>query len=298
MRLNQLQYLAALEKHGTFSRAAQALYISQPSISVGIRELEEELGYPLLVRSNKGFSFTAEGLQVLDRAKTILNEVENIRRIGGGEGTMSGRVRIGSTPHFCNSILLDVMLKVEGRWPQVSLLLEECDSESVIRMVDEGALNMGLIQLCDVDEALLLKKDLVFEELFQEELCIVVGENHPLAGREQVTLDEVLNYPYATYKEAMNRQVARLLDGKGRVSHISEIVSLRQFIIRTEHFTVIPRRAVLYGNIVYQDKLVPLPIPDLHWKSRVGWIHTGKKLEPLEQCVLEELIPRCKEYQE
>ena len=305
MRLNQLQYLVALRKHGTFSKAAQALYISQPSISVGIRELEEELGYPLLSRNNRGIQFTLEGLQVLERAQLILNEVENIRRIQREEEELAGEVRIGSTPHFCNSILLDVMLQLEGRYPKCSLLMEECDSETILRRIEEGSLQMGLVQLCDVNEDLLLhrisSRKLQYEELFREDMCIVVGEHHPLAERESVEVEELLRYPYATYKDAMNHQVEQLLkkyDCRERVSHVREIVSLRKFIMRTESYTVIPRRAVLYGNIVYQDKLIPLNVPGINWKSGVGWAHSGQPLDRLEQAVLEELILRCKEYQE
>ncbi len=305
MRLNQLQYLVALKKHGTFSKAAQALYVSQPSISVGIKELEEELGYPILNRSNKGFQFTAEGAQVLEKAQRILDEVEDIRRIQREEEDLTGAVHIGSTPHFCNSILLDVMLKIESRYPKCSLLIEECDSESVIRRIEAGNLQMGLIQLCDVDESLLIRKvsgqSLRFEELFREEMCIVVGEHHPLVNRASVPMEELLRYPYATYKDAMNQQVAQMMKKyhcHARISHVSEIVSLRRFIMRTESYTVIPRRAVLYGNIVYQDKLIPLNVPGVNWKSAVGWVHGGERLDHLEQSVLEELVLRCKEYQE
>lgn len=81
MRLNQLSYLVAIERYGTISRAAEALYVSQPSISVAVRELEEELGYPLLVRNNRGIRFTEEGLQVLQRARNILREVDEIHCI-------------------------------------------------------------------------------------------------------------------------------------------------------------------------------------------------------------------------
>ena len=305
MRLNQLQYLVALRKHGTFSKAAQALYISQPSISVGIRELEEELGYPLLSRNNRGVQFTLEGLQVLERAQLILNEVDNIHRIQREDKPLAGEVRMGSTPHFCNSILLDVMLQIEGRYPQCSLLMEECDSETILRRIEEGSLQMGLVQLCDVDEELLLQRvssrKLQYEELFREEMCIVVGEHHPLAQQETVKVEELLRYPYATYKDAMNYQVAQMLkkyDCRERVSHVREIVSLRKFIMRTESYTVIPRRAVLYGNFIYQDKLIPLNVPEISWKSSVGWAHGGAPLDRVERAVLEELILRCKEYQE
>lgn len=303
MRLNQLQYLVALEKHGTFSKAAQALYISQPSISVGVKELEEELGYPLLNRSSKGFQFTEEGLKVLEKARLILHEVENIHRLNRPDAELEGELRIGGTPHFCNSILLDVMLKMEGHYPKVSIALEESDSESILNLVEDGTFQMGLIQMCDVEDHVLLEKvsrqSVQVEELFEEEMCAVVGERHPLAARESLSLEELMKYPYATYKDAMNVRVKGLLSRyQGRVSHVSEIVSLRQFILRTNAYTIIPRRAVLYGNIIYQDKLLPLPVPELTWRSKVHLVRRSGELTRLEQAAREELLARCKEYQE
>lgn len=303
MRLNQLQYLVALEKYGTFSKAAQALYVSQPSISVGIRELEEELGCQLLTRNNKGFQFTTKGMQILEKARLILCEVESIQRLAKTEADLEGTVRIGGTPHFCNSILLDVMLKVEGRHPKTNLLLEESDSKNILERVAANQFQMGVIQLCDVEEKFLLEKvsrrKVRFEELFEEEMCVVVGEHHPLAHQTTVSLEDVMRYSYAAYRDAMNvNMMELLLRYHGRVSHVSEIVSLRQFILRTDAYTVIPRRAVLYGNTTYKEKLVPLPTSELTWMSKVGLVYRGGELTRLEEVVRENIIERCREYQE
>jgi len=302
MRLSQLQYLVALERCGSISQAAQALYVSQPSISVGIRELEEELGCPLLVRSNKGITFTTEGAQILLHAKTVLDEIEAIRQIGGEKGIPAGTIRIGSTPHYCNSILLDVMMKVQKACPQISIFLEEHDSESVIRRVLEGSLELGMIQVCDVDEEQLLekvqRKELAFDEMFSEALDIVVGENHPLAKQETVSLSDVLKYPYAAFRGAMNKYIESQFPQGSQVAHINDIVSLRQFILRTDYFAVIPHRAVLYGNNIYQGNFVSLPISDIKWNSKVGIVRPAGNVRALERIVLNELENRCKEYQE
>lgn len=264
--------------------------------------MEEELGYPLLNRNNKGFQFTAEGTKVLEKAHLILHEVESIQRLERAEAEPEGTLHIGSTPHFCNSILLDVMLKIEGRYPRVSLLLEESDSENVIKQIEAGVLQMGLVQLCDVENDFLLERviqrSILLEELFEEEMCVVVGEHHPLADRAQIVLKELMQYSYATYRDAMNTRVKAFLDRyQGRIAHISEIVSLRQFIMRTNSYTVIPRRAILHGNIIYQEKLVPLPVPELTWNSKIGLVRPNNEMTVLEKTVRDELLARCKAYQ-
>lgn len=305
MKINQLIYFAAVDKYGSFSKAAAALYVSQPSISVAIRELEEELGYPLILRGNKGVSFTLEGLRVLERARVVLAEIDNIRSIKPRD-ELSGSIHIGGTPHYCNSILLEVKLGAQDCYPLVDIRLEENDSNSIIERVAAGELHLGVVQLCDVDTQTESREKasgkIGFLELFREEMCCVVGEHHPLVGaREQIPVDALLEYPYATYKNAMNQSVSDMFQRHAAdrpVAHISEIVSLRRFIMRTNCYTVIPRRAVEYGNRVYNDKLVPIPVAELELCSAAGLVHRATRQTRLEQAIQELLINRCHEYSE
>ncbi len=305
MRLNQLEYLDAIAHYGTFSKAAQALYLSQPSLSVGIRELEEELGYPLLVRGGRKLQFTPEGELVLERAQNIPREIESIRRIEHApDGSLTGTVSIGSTPHFCNSLLLDVMMNLKPRHPRLHLVLEEDDSAGVIESVRAGRLQLGVIQLCDVDEESFLRDlargALHYDELFPEEMCCVVGERHPLAGQERVTADALFEYHYATFRRARNSRVVRLLQRSGlgddRIVRIEEIDLLRRYLIRSNSFTVIPRRALYFGNSSFADNLAALPVDELACTTRVGVVRSTAAVTPAEQAVLTELLRQCESY--
>ena len=96
MRLNQFRFLDALKKYGTISRAAEQMYISQPSLSAAIKELEEELGFEVVTRTRKGVVFTALGEQVLEHSKRILQEVEEIQNLSGKADRMyQGSLSIG-----------------------------------------------------------------------------------------------------------------------------------------------------------------------------------------------------------
>ena len=275
MRLSQLSYLVAIEQYGTISKAAEALYVSQPSISVAVRELEEELGYPLLVRNHKGIRFTEEGLQVLERAWAIRREVEGSRCIQRKEASLSGEIRIGGTPHFCSSILVDVKLRIEGIHPEVHIISHEDDSLSVLKNVAENKLQMGIVQLCDLEEGTFWRqveeRGLRQMQLFEETMCVAVGEAHPLAGKGPISFRELAGYPYGTFRGAMNQQVRHLLAElpAPQVFTVEDIGPLRQMLLLRNAYTVIPRRALRYGNNFFRSQLAPLELKGRPLSSRM-----------------------------
>lgn len=235
----------------------------------------------------------------------VLRELESIRRIEHApDGSLTGTVSVGSTPHFCTSLLLDVMMNLKPRHPHLQLVVEEDDSAGVIESVRTGRLQLGVIQLCDVDEDGFMRElargALHYDELFPEEMCCAVGEHHPLAGRESVTAAELLEYTYATFRRALNSRVIRLLRRSGlgdeRIVRIEEIDLLRRYIIRTNSFTVIPRRALYFGNSSFADNLVALPVEELTCTTRVGVVRGAAAATPAEQAVLTELLRQCESY--
>lgn len=303
MRLNQLQYLVFIKKHGSFSKAAQELFISQPSISVAIRELEEELGYPLLIRNNKKLCFTSDGESVLEKAEAILAEVESIRQLAPQkDAALSGKVRIGGTPHFCNSILLDVMLTLRKESPGISLDIRAYDDSRIISLVESTELDLGLVQTCNIDEAGFSKKmargAIIYHPLFKERLCFVVGENDPLGERSEVSLDELLKKPYVAFQNSHNYEVGNWFRQRGRedlLVSIGEISSLHRYIFIENAIGLITKSGLLYSNALHQDKLKQLRMPDVRLECPVGCIHRNTAISAAEKQVLDVLTRHCKE---
>lgn len=304
MKLAQLQQLVSLHEYGTFSRAAEALYISQPSLSVSIRELELELDAQLIIRGNRGIQFTPLGERVLAQARQILAGTEEIFRMCR-DASLAGELRVASTPHYCTQILIEVKLRVEGVHPSVLLTLQEDDSASILQEVESGTVDLGMIQLCDLDEAQLaasVQNGLVqYQPLFEEEMCVSVVEPHPLAQRDSVEVEDLLAYPYGSYKRAMNRWVAELFAQHGctnQVFHINDIAPLRLMQAREQAFTVIPRRCIACGNAMYHSKMSPLPIDGLHLTSTVGLVYKERSQSGLQKAVIAALQEECRRYQQ
>ena len=308
MRLNQFEYLLALQRHGNFSRAAEELYVTQPSISVAIRELEEELGYALLLRSKKGVSFTAEGLIVLEKAERIMREVNSLRRPKPAEkSTLTGSVSISSTPHFCNALLTDVLYALERLHPAMTLDIQARDSMSIIELVRGGELDLGLIQLCDVEEDRLAEYtaagSLTCVPLFTEPLLMAVAEHHPLAGRPIRDPMELEPYPYATFGRSINRQVLKLFQTYGwerKIYCIGDVLALRRFIFRQKAISMVPASGLLYGNASCADTMVALNVPclDWDWKRRICLIGQPDGERPQRKEVVRLLKERCQEFAE
>ena len=304
MKLVQLQQLSALYEYGTFSRAAQALYMSQPSLSVSIRELEEELGVQLVIRGNRGILFTPVGQAVLTQAQQVLLEIKEIYHICE-DVRLSGTLHLASTPHYCTSILLETKLELEQMYPSVSVQLEENDSGTIWKKVENGTLDAGLIQLCDLDEASLMSSvaagSIQFLELFEEPMCVAVSDLHPLAQKNKVEPAELLRYPYGAYKNALNTWVASLLKEQSssdcRVFHVNDIDPLRILLVREKAFTIIPTRSIQYGNAMYLSKLTPLDLHGPVLTTKVGMVFKTKNQTNLLNALIAVLETHCNRYQ-
>lgn len=302
MRLAQLQQLVMIHQYGSFTKAAQALYISQPALSVSIRELEEELGEPLILRTNRTLAFTPAGERVLAHAVMILEETRKIFQSCQGT-SLSGTLTFAATPHHCASMLLSMKLELETRFPGLAINLKEQDSRSNLEDLLAGTVDAGLVQLCDIGDFPLTKeppKELaLLQPLFEEQMSIVVAEGHPLLEGEYTTISELTRYPYAAYKKADNRWVNEFFRRQGlrpKLLRVNDTVPLRLMIEKTQGFTIIPQRAVSYGNQIYKDKLVPLNVPEVELTTSVALAISRRQSGHVVNSIRDTLLELLKEY--
>jgi DNA-binding transcriptional LysR family regulator len=148
MNLRDLQYLVALAEHRHFGHAADACFVSQPTLSTQIKKLEDELGVPLVERTPRKVLLTEVGRDIAIRARDVLNEIEQIR--GVARRTLdpeSGTVRLGIFPTLGPYLLPHVLPLVRTAFPRLELLLVEEKTEAVLRMLREGKLDAGILAL-------------------------------------------------------------------------------------------------------------------------------------------------------
>ncbi|MBD1573087.1 DNA-binding transcriptional regulator OxyR [Vibrio sp. S17_S38] len=186
MNIRDFEYLVALAEHKHFRKAAEACFVSQPTLSGQIRKLEDELGTSLLERSSRRVLFTDSGLQLVAQAKRILSEVKTFTDMANLQGKeMSGPLHIGFIPTVGPYLLPKIILPLKQTFPDLELFLHEAQTNQLIRQLEEGRLDCLI--LASVAET----EPFIELDLFEELLTLAVPETHEWAKLDQVDLQQL-----------------------------------------------------------------------------------------------------------
>jgi LysR family hydrogen peroxide-inducible transcriptional activator len=246
MNLRDLQYLVALAEHRHFGRAAEACFVSQPTLSTQIKKLEEELGVPLVERTPRKVLLTEVGRDIAIRARDVLNEIEQIR--GVARRTLdpeSGTVRLGIFPTLGPYLLPHALPLVRKAFPKLELLLVEEKTETVLRLLREGKLDAGIL-------ALPLHEDSLHSEfLFEEPFLLAVSGEHPLARQQrQLKLADLTNHNLLLLEDGhcLRDQALEVCHLAGASEHsgfrATSLETLRQMVAANVGITLLPVTAV------------------------------------------------------
>ncbi|MFH8473884.1 LysR family transcriptional regulator [Streptomyces sp. NPDC018000] len=180
MQFQQLTYFVAVAETRHFTRAAEEVHVSQPSLSQQIRALENELGAELFSRARGNITLTDAGEALLPLARRILADADTARHeVQELAQLRRGRVRLGATPSLCTGLLPDVLRAFHDRHPAIQLLLEEGGSLDLVRELARGALDLALVVL-PLPTA---SPALTTVELLQEDLVVVSSAQAQRPGR-------------------------------------------------------------------------------------------------------------------
>src|SRR5215470_16151062 len=164
--LKQLQYLVALRDNGHFGRAAEACFVTQSTLSAGLRELEALLGVTLVERTRRLVRFTALGEKVADKAVRVLRETEELAELARAEGQpLHGELRMGVIPTIAPFLLPAMLPRLRREWPSLKLYLREETSQAACEALHRGQLDCVLLALpypCGEVEAATLFDDRLF----------------------------------------------------------------------------------------------------------------------------------------
>lgn len=179
MDIRQLQYLVALARERHFTRAAQTCHVTQPTLSGRIRQLEQELGIPIVERGQRFHGFTPDGERVLKWAHAILENWEMLQQeiaaLRNTSGTLSGRMSVGVIPSALPMAGL-ITKAIHDRHPDVDLVVLSQSSIDILRNLEEFAIDIGLTYLDN--EPI---EGMRSEAVYMERYCLLVRADHPLA---------------------------------------------------------------------------------------------------------------------
>ncbi|GFZ30254.1 LysR family transcriptional regulator [Clostridium zeae] len=205
MTLQQFKYIVEISKHNSISKAASALYVTQPSISKAVQEIESDLGITILDRTNKGVVFTKEGTELLFYAKMILEQTESVA-YHFNKHKAADLIKFSiSSQHYSFAIEAVANLMHYFAEQKYELTIREGKATEVIDDVCASRSILGILSLTDLNKGLFeryfISNSLEFTPLASLKQHVFLRKEHPLTNFKSITLEQLQHYPYLTYQQ-------------------------------------------------------------------------------------------------
>lgn len=291
--LRQLGYFVALAKELNFTRAAQACFVGQSTLSAGLKELEEALGIHLVERDRQNVSITPIGLEVLERAKLILAASEDLVEYAGATGKpMTATIRLGIIPTIAPFVLPTVLPEIRRRFPDLKVTLREDLTVNLLARLTEHKLDFALIALpYDVS-------GLLVQELFDDHFWLVAKEGDPALKGKEVTLPAKMAERLLLLEEGHclrehSLQACRRTDiRKAEGLEATSLLTLLQMVESGLGIALLPGMAVkssLLNNsqLVAKELAAPTPKRVIALVARSSTAHT-QEFNALANCIREQ----------
>ncbi|MBN9475210.1 MAG: LysR family transcriptional regulator [Bordetella sp. SCN 67-23] len=186
MTLTELKYIVAVARERHFGRAAEACFVSQPTLSVAIRKLEDELGVTLFERGGTEVGVTPIGERIVAQAQKVLEESANLKEIAKqGHDPLSGALRVGVIYTIGPYLLPQLVPRLIESAPQMPLLLQEYFTTRLLELLRQGEIDCAVMALPLPDAGLTI------QPLYDEPFVVAVPKGHPLASRSHVKAEEL-----------------------------------------------------------------------------------------------------------
>lgn len=204
MTLTQLKYVIEIANSSSMNEAARNLFVSQPSLSGAIRELESEIGITIFIRTNKGVHLTPEGSDFLGYARQVVEQCDLIETKYIKKENIKKKFSV-STQHYTFAVNAFVELMKQFEIDEYDFSIFETKTGEVIDNVDKYKSEVGILYLNDFNREVLTKlftaKGLSFHSLFDCHIYVYLCKKHPLAKKERITMEELMDYPCLAFDQ-------------------------------------------------------------------------------------------------
>lgn len=204
MTLQQLKYAIEVANKGSMNEAAKALFISQPSLSSSMKDLENEIHITIFLRTNKGITLSLEGVEFLGYARQVVEQAQLLEQKYVDAKPIKQKFGV-STQHYSFAVNAFVDLIKEYGMEEYEFTLRETRTYEIIDDVKNLKSEIGILYLNGfnekVIEKLLKESNLKFEELFTAKPHVFISSSNPLAKKSEVTLEDLEDYPYLSFEQ-------------------------------------------------------------------------------------------------
>ena len=204
MTIQQLNYVITISEKGSLNKAAEVLYVTQPSLTSAVRELEKELGITLFNRGGKGVTLTNDGAEFIQYARQVVNQYDRLLEKYGKGGNLRKKFGI-SCQHYSFAVKSFVEMVKQFDTDEYEFAIRESKTRDVIEDVASGKSEVGILYLSDFNRKAIGKflksNQLEFHPLINCEPYVYLWKGHPLAKQKSIRLEELQDYPCLSFEQ-------------------------------------------------------------------------------------------------
>lgn len=265
MRIQQLQYVIKIVETGSMNEAAKQLYITQPSLSNAVRNLETEMGIQIFIRNPKGITLTKDGMEFLSYARQILEQTALLEERYKGDNTSRELFSV-SSQHYAFVVNAFVALFNGTDMTQYELFLRETRTWEIIDDVKNFRSEIGVLFLNSYNRDVLTKlfddNSLIATTLFTTTPHIFVSKSNPLANRKKLSMKDLENYPYLSYDQGLHNSFYFSEEMMSQIPHpksivVSDRATLFNLMIGLDGYTV---ATGILNSKLNGDEIVAIPL--------------------------------------
>lgn len=283
MKIEQLEQAVKIAELNSISLAADELFISQPNLSLSIRKLEQELGYPIFLRTNKGVNATPLGQNFVDSAKIILMQLHELQKLG--INLKMKDQRSFSVAHMHYRYVNHAIAQLYAGKDNLRLEAREGLRNTIIELVEHRVCELGLIGMYSHYHKMTLRRleirGLQYFRLCSSPVSVIVGPGSPLytapETKTEISLAEIKNYPIVIYDESESEPYTSILEALGLDKQIRRIIvteraTLGDILDKTDAVSITTTNRIAYQNTDYYPTMRHFQLKDCPITGEIGWI--------------------------
>jgi len=282
MNLRDLKYIVAVADFGSFVKASEHCFVSQPTLSMQVKKLEEALAVQIFERNNKRVLITDIGEQIIATARRVLQEAEQIEELAkNAQNPLAGNFKLGAFPTLASYILPSLVPPINEAFPELRLILLEDKTDQLIQQLNDGTIDAALLAAPINDE------HLVVDTLFDDRFKLAVSPQHHLANKTRINPADLISEPLLLLDEGhclrdQALQFCQINDAKEEQNvRATSLETLRQMVRANTGITFMPELAIHNNddNIRY----IPFEEPQPKRTICLVWRKTSAKQQLMSE---------------
>lgn len=275
MQLEQFRYVNEIAKCGSITQAAKNLYIAQPSLTIAVQKLEQELGFSIFARSKKGVQITAKGEEALAYIQQILVLTESLESLSLKDVALAQSMLLPAFPMFFDLLTEPLFHHIKTLYPELDFSVKEQTANSILRDIQNGSLDFAIcghpsptyeaiISSCKITKS----NNINFEILYQDPLVLVLPPSHPLAQKESIHIEDLKSETLLTFSEHLAKHQVPMLEGYPfsfkQTIGIYRQTSIKKAVLMGQGISIMANISACNHSSPAEDQLIIRSIADFH----------------------------------